>query len=104
VPKVQFAAAAMYHWPITGSLGGFARADVQHTSARSGKILGLPDSDTVNDVNARLGIEAGSWAVYLSGENLTNQDGAVDIPQSGNAGVARLRPRTIGLKLSYKYE
>jgi outer membrane receptor protein involved in Fe transport len=104
VPKVQFAASGMYRWPIGGSLNGFARLDAMHTSARSGKILGAPDSDTTNAVNARLGIEAKSWAVYLSGENLTNENGAIDIAQSGNAGQARLRPRTIGLKLSYRYE
>ncbi|MEI6720211.1 MAG: TonB-dependent receptor [Betaproteobacteria bacterium] len=104
VPKSQFGASGMYRWPITPGLNGFARAEVQHTSPRSGTILGLPDSDSITAVNARFGVETGAWGVYFSAENLTNESGAVDIAASGNSGVARLRPRTLGLQVTYKHE
>jgi len=104
VPKTQFAASGMYRWPITAGLNGFARAEVQHTSPRSGTILGVPDSDSITAVNARFGVESGAWGVYFSAENLTNESGAVDIAQSGNTGVARLRPRTLGLQVTYKHD
>ncbi len=104
VPKLSVAGSAMYRWPLWSDLGGFARADYQHTSARYDVINNVAPSDTINALNVRLGVEAKAWGVYLTGENLTNENGAVDVTQSGNAGAARLRPRTIGLKLSYKYE
>ena len=48
----------------------------------------------------RLGVEGGVWGVYLFGENLTDDDGAVSPYQLGPAGPAtRMRPRTIGLQL-----
>ena len=102
VPKTQFAASGLYRWPITAGMNGFARAEVQHTSPRSGTILGLPDSDATTAVNARFGIESGAWGMYVSAENLTNESGAVDISMAGNTGVARLRPRTFGLQVTYK--
>ena len=104
VPKTQFAASGLYRWPITGGLSGFARAEVQHTSPRSGTILGLPESDSITAVNARLGVETGAWGVYFSANNLTNESGGVDIAQSGNVGVPRLRPRTLGLQVTYKHD
>jgi len=41
------------------------------------------------------------WSAYLFGENLTNEKGAVDPPYLGQA--TRLRPRTVGLEVSYTY-
>ncbi len=104
VPKSQFAASGMYRWPMSDGLTGFARAELQHTSPRSGTILGVSNSDSITAVNARFGVEAASWAVYVSAENLTNEDGAVGISVGGNSGVARLRPRTLGIQFSYKHQ
>ncbi len=79
-PKTPFAVSGLYRWPISAGLNGFARAEVQHTSPRSGTILGVPDSEAITVVNARFGIETGAWDGYF--------------------GVARLRPRTLGLHVS----
>lgn len=103
VPKLQLTGSAAYNWPIGNSLYGIARTDVSHFSRRvtSSTAEGEP-GDAITRVSARLGVESvQGWSAYLFGENLTNEKGAVDPPYLGQA--TRLRPRTVGLEVSYTY-
>jgi iron complex outermembrane recepter protein len=89
---------------VSDGLDALIRADYQHSSERTDTVNLAEPSDTINGVNLRLGLEGQSWGAYLSAENLTDNKGAVDVAQAGNLGQARLRPRTIGLNLRYKYQ
>ena len=103
VPKLQLTGSAAYNWPIGNSLYGIARTDVSHFSRRETSSTAEGDpGDPIMRVSARLGVESmNGWSAYLFGENLTNEKGAVDPPYMGQA--TRLRPRTIGLEVSYSY-
>jgi len=103
VPKLQFTGGVGYTWPMTGSLNGVARLDASHFSRRetSSTAEGV-GGDPITQVSARFGVESMSgWGAYLFGTNLTDDDGAVDPPYRGQA--TRLRPRTIGIQVSYRY-
>ncbi len=103
VPKFTLSASANYRWALTEGLEGLVRADFAHASERTDTVNLAVPSDAVNSINLRLGLEGRAWGAYLSAENLTDEDKAIDAAQSGNLGQARLRPRTLGLQLRYKY-
>ena len=86
-----------------GTVCGIARVDASHFSRRetSSTAEGV-GGDPITQVSARFGVESMSgWGAYLFGTNLTDDDGAVDPPYRGQA--TRLRPRTIGIQVSYRY-
>ncbi len=103
VPETTFSASATYRWPV-GSLSGFAHANVQYTSDRVDYINMATPSDDTMPVDARLGVEGRSWGLYLFGENVTNEDGALDVGLASSGGAApRLRPRTYGVNARYSF-
>ena len=52
----------------------------------------------------RLGVDAGRWSAYLYGNNLSNENGAIDVYTLGVDGPAlRPRPRTFGLTLGFNF-
>ncbi|MGH7462434.1 MAG: TonB-dependent receptor domain-containing protein, partial [Longimicrobiales bacterium] len=102
VPKNTLSASATYRRPFSSTLNGFANGSVQYTSERTDTVDGALPSDATTTVDLRLGIEGESWGAYLFGNNLTDEDGAVEA-QFPFTPVTRLRPRTLGVNLRYNF-
>lgn len=68
------------------------------TSVESG------ESDDMNALQASIGLENDRWGVDLYGDNLLNDDGALQAANPVAATTAvRLRPRTIGMQVRFSY-
>ena len=114
VPKTTFNTSASYGWDVGENLRAIASGLAQHESARETALVAGTPGDARTRLGARLGLESpAGWAVYLYGENLTNEDGAINarnasqFDQDGNLlrlGAAdRYRPRTYGVLFRYDY-
>ena len=104
VPDTTVSATGTYRWPMGATWNGFVRGAVQYTSEREDVASGALPSDSTTRVDLRLGVEGNAWGLYLFGDNLTNEDGAVGVRQFGPDGPAtRLRPRTYGINFRYNY-
>jgi iron complex outermembrane receptor protein len=104
VPEVTASASATYRWPLTNSLGGFAYGGAQYTSDRTDVASSALPSDSTTTLGLRLGVEGQAWSAYLFGDNLTDEDGAVDVRLQGIDGPAtRLRARTFGVNVRYNF-
>ena len=74
-------------------------SDLAETSEASGGF---------GQANTSLGMNIDQWAVSLFVNNLTNENGLTwvetnNAAQSGTNRAYRIRPRTIGLNLSYEF-
>ena len=103
VPETTLSASASYAWPV-GSYSGVAYVGAVYTDERSDYAPGhVFTSDDITLVNARVGLEAERWSIFLTGENLTDEDGAVSqlagFTQVGG-DPSRSRPLTYGLELN----
>lgn len=114
VPKTTFNASASYGWDVGTNLRVIASGLAQYESARETALTEGTPGDALTRVGARVGLESpAGWAVYLYGENLTNEDGAIDARQAsqfdGNGDLVRLgaatryQPRTYGVVFRYDY-
>ena len=107
VPELTLAGSVDYTRPISPNWNAVGRASFEYNSEREVIVGGFPDPVTGDDntrVNLRLGVENGRYGVFLTAENLFNDDSAVN-PAGDALGAAggfasRYRPRTIGLNLS----
>jgi outer membrane receptor protein involved in Fe transport len=86
-----------------------ASADYSFGSSRqrrflTGSAISVSESDPIDVLRARIGLEGKRWTLDVFGDNLLNEKGAVT-PRSDTFGntATRLRPRTIGLQLTAKY-
>ncbi|NIB38266.1 TonB-dependent receptor [Pseudomaricurvus alkylphenolicus] len=108
VPEATMSVSAAYQWPLadTGLNGRFYTA-YQYTDSRPDYTVGFStESDSFAVLNARLGVEAEHWSLYLTGENLTDEDGRISLfAQTAIAGVpaSRMRPRTLGVEASLRF-
>lgn len=103
VPKVTASAAASYAWLVHGDLTAVASATAFYNSARTTSLVVGRSGDAILSASARVGLESPrGWACYLYGDNLGNEDGAVD-GRTGFDMATRLRPRTYGIELRYAY-
>lgn len=104
VPKFSASASAEYRWPWSPRMDGFVHASTQYTSERVDVVNQAVPSEDTTEVALLVGVESESWAMYLLGNNLTDEDGAVSPRLPGSMGHAsRLRPRTYGLNLRYRF-
>jgi len=98
----SFSASAQYRWGLNNGWNGFARLGAQYRTAQSNPAFPtfLP-ADNLTQVDARIGVEGEHWGLFLFGDNLLNEDGAIT---PGNPGEQIfLRPRVIGLNLKLTY-
>ena len=98
----SFSASAQYRWDLNDGWNGFARLAGQYRTAQSNSAfpLNLP-ADNLTQVDARIGVEDEHWGLFLYGDNLLNDDGAIT---AGDPGMQNfLRPRVIGLNLKLTY-
>ncbi|HKY79861.1 MAG TPA: TonB-dependent receptor [Sphingobium sp.] len=111
VSKFTANVAADYSAPITNNVAGFAHIGWQHASPRKFSSFGsYQPSDTINRVDARIGVELGTISLALFADNLTNENGAVSYrtvqPLASGAldiTALRMRPRTFGLELNVNF-
>lgn len=104
VPDTTFSASALYRWPMTASLTGFARGALQYTSEREDVASAFQPSEATTTLDLRVGVEGVAWGVYLYGDNVTNEYGAIDATPLGPDGIAnRFRPRSYGINVRYDY-
>ncbi|MBZ6378532.1 MULTISPECIES: TonB-dependent receptor [Pacificimonas] len=109
VPKFSSTVSAQYDFLVGGTNEAFFRVDWNHRDKlsyidRSSFIpSALPQtSDELDLINMRLGFDFGQMNVELYGQNLTDQNKAID-PYVGWANSNRTRPRTFGVKLGREF-
>ncbi len=104
VPENTASLSATYRWPLTNSLKGFAYGIAQYTSDRVDLLNNAIPSDDYTVVDMRLGVEGKAWGIYLFGDNLTDENGAIDVSFLTALGTApRLRPRSYGVNTSFSF-
>ncbi|MDA9560122.1 TonB-dependent receptor [Porticoccaceae bacterium] len=98
----SFSASAQYRWDLNDGWNGFARLAGQYRTAQSNSAFPLYfPADNLTQVDARIGVEGEHWGLFLYGDNLLNDDGAIT---AGDPGMQNfLRPRVIGLNLKLTY-
>ncbi|MEM8660562.1 MAG: TonB-dependent receptor, partial [Pseudomonadota bacterium] len=107
VPDLTWNLSGTYNWPM-GELNGLAFLSATYTDKRTDYFPPASrfTTDDVTFVSGRLGVEAERWSAYLTGENLTDEDGAVStLAVLDEFGIPpyRFRPRTFGIELNYNF-
>ena len=114
-PEFKAGGYLRYTWPLPDGSDLFARVDAQHVGTYVNTFPNTAGVATPNaafakipsyeNVNASLGWEKGNLKAILYIENLTNTDTPIFI-DAANYSLNRygtLRPRTVGLRLGWKY-
>lgn len=111
VAKFTFNASADYSARVSDTVQVFGRIGWQHSSPRrnSSYPAFLP-GDTIDRVDARVGVEVDGVTIALFADNLTNDNGAASFrevyqigPEEFDITSNRLRPRTIGIEASFRF-
>lgn len=117
VPELVLSGSVKYAWSVgSQNLEALAFVSVQHTSERGLTILASSPNmgDDITRVDARFEIGRDEWTIFLFGDNLTDESGAVapsilqnffdDVgaPYDGTLST-RLRPRTVGAGFRYEF-
>ena len=89
----------------TGWLG-VVNLIAQHNANLESRNSGLVNvSEDITRTDFRVGAENENWGIYLFADNLFDEDRATSPPAPPTTlESGRLRPRTIGLNLKYRYE
>ncbi|MFC4314165.1 TonB-dependent receptor [Steroidobacter flavus] len=114
VPKTSLHASASYGWDIGESLRGTVNGNINHDSRRETSLTAGSPGDPITLASLRVGLESmQGWAIYLYGNNLTNEDGAInargptEFDGSGKflryGPANRPQPRTFGVLVRYEY-
>ncbi len=114
VPKTSLNASAAYAWDVGTNLRGVVSANVHHDSARETALTAGTPGDPLTLAGARIGLESpAGWGVYLYGNNLTDEDGAINARSASlynpDGSLLRLgssnrpQPRTFGVLFRYDY-
>ena len=103
VPKTSITTSASYRWDIGESLRGSAFVSAHHDSARKTSLTAGSPGDPITLANLRVGVESPTgWSAYLYGNNLTNEDGAINA-RNLSLAANRPQPRTWGVLFRYDY-
>lgn len=103
-PRFSLDASSAYRWPLARDRQGVARVGVRYHSERQVSLTQGEPGDPILAADLRLGIEAADgWALYFIGDNLSNEQGAVDA-RTTRGYATRLRPRTFGLEFRIGYD
>jgi outer membrane receptor protein involved in Fe transport len=112
VPLFTANAAVDYRRRVDGLAELVGRISWQHNSPRDFSSFEIWEpGDTIDRVDARLGIDFGRFGASLFVENLTNENGAVSArtvqpiaPGVDDITANRLRPRTIGVQARFDFQ
>jgi iron complex outermembrane receptor protein len=102
VPANKWSVFTQYSAPLTGTLDGFARTDVEHTGIFYNDGSNTLSSGGYTLVNVRAGVDIGKhWRVDAFANNVTNTVADLYKYYDSYYGVFRNRPRTIGVELRW---
>lgn len=110
VAKFTANASADYRTSLTADVEGFARMAWQHSSPRRNTSFPIYiPGDTIDRIDARIGVDFDRFTVALFADNLTNENGATSYrqvqplaPGVNDITSSRLRPRTLGVEASFR--
>jgi outer membrane receptor protein involved in Fe transport len=109
VPKLSYTLAGDYTFPLGGAANGFVDLDLNHRDSvlYTDRFMYYPQyitqaSDAFTLLGARVGARWNHVSVELFGNNLTNENKAIDPFFLWNQ-ANRTKPRTIGLKGAYSF-
>lgn len=106
-PDVTWTATAAYRIPV-GRYQGVVLLNASYLDERTDYSIGFSNtSDETTLVNGRIGIERNSWGLFLTGENLLDEDGSLgQLAAGAQFGLPqnRYRPRTIGIEFNLSFE
>jgi outer membrane receptor protein involved in Fe transport len=111
VAKFTANASVDYRTTLATGLDGYARIGWQHSTPRQFvSSPGFLPGDTIDRVDARVGVDLDRLSIALFADNLTNDRGATSFrsvqpiaPGVNDITANRLRPRTIGLELTARF-
>ncbi|MGV3730605.1 MAG: TonB-dependent receptor domain-containing protein [Sphingopyxis sp.] len=110
IAKFTAHTAIDYRTELAGDFEGFARISWQHSSPR--RFVAFPGNlpgDAIDRIDARIGVDVGGLLIALFADNLGDDRGAASyrsvlpIETGSDEFAPRLRPRTIGIELSFRY-
>lgn len=99
VPKKTASVSLSHRFSWTPSLPGMVRIDYQHSDPVKFIVRNQGvdvTSNSIDTLNARIGVEMRTWQVYLEGKNLTNSKG-VTFPGIFGLPDFRVAPRSLGV-------
>ena len=104
-PELQYVLRGRYDWDLSADSAAFAQLAYQYTDDQISSIVSDAsfEMDSYGTWDATLGYSRDNWVVTLFGENLTNE--LADLFISNEDDIIKVtpnRPRTYGLRLSYK--
>ncbi len=118
VPEWTLALGGDYEWSAFGDATAYVGGQVAYTGDRLADFGSRVDpvdpasvrreADDYTTVDLRTGILWDNWSLELYGKNVTDEAGLTDILTpgifpNGAAGIATIRPRTIGLALGVRF-
>ena len=111
VAKFTANASVDYRTTLATGLDGYARIGWQHSTPRQFVAFpGFLPGDTIDRIDARVGVDLDRLSIALFADNLTNDRGATSYrsvqpiaPGVNDISAYRLRPRTIGVELTARF-
>ncbi|MFN3817553.1 TonB-dependent receptor [Blastomonas sp.] len=111
VAKFTANASVDYRTTLATGLDGFGRIGWQHSTPR--RFVAFPGflpGDTIDRIDARIGVDIDQLSIALFADNLTNDRGATSYrsvqaiaPGVNEITASRLRPRTFGVELTARF-
>jgi iron complex outermembrane receptor protein len=105
VPEKTYSASANYTVALWGDTTARLRLDYMHQDERPAILrnFGFPNLgtwfDSVDQINARIGVDLGRASVEVFVENITNDEAQVTKPYGSVAEGMIQKPRTVGLTI-----
>lgn len=102
-------AGFQYNFPVSDTLNAMIRADYEHRGKKYWSLDNLAFQKPVDLINARVGIEADNWGLYVWGRNLTNEEYYADYNQIAWSGLGLYdigflaQPRTYGVEGRFNF-
>ena len=103
VPEKTLALLADYQWDFGGNWKGHASANFSFIGEQAGLFATTASGDDRELLRVRLGASNDTFGVYLFGNNLLGEDGAIysQNPVGGLFALTQDYPRQIGVELTY---
>lgn len=105
-PELQYVLRGRYDWALSESSGAFAQLVYQYTDDQISSIVSDAsfNMDSYSTWDASLGYSRDKWTITLFGENLSDERATLFISNEDDiVKTTPNRPRTYGLRLSYRY-
>ncbi|MEJ2604514.1 MAG: TonB-dependent receptor [Gammaproteobacteria bacterium] len=114
VPEWSFGLNGEYTWSVMGDAMAYVGGNVGYVDDRNAGFSNrradgsLREAESYTTVNARAGVDFGSWSIELYGNNLSDEEGVNDVQApgalpAGLAGLGIIRPRTFGLSVGARF-